>query len=131
MNVDITGRHVKITPAVEQYARAKAERVAKFVRSDARVEIILDHEHDRYQVEMIVSAHRGPVVIGHIQHEQVNAAIDLVVDKVDHQLRRMRDRRKSHHGTSMSGDEKSPGNGPDGGLFGPGEGNVDDVLREE
>lgn len=123
MNVEITGRHVKITPELEQYARSKAERIQKFVRGDARIELVLDHEHDKFQIEMIVSSHRGPVVVGHVQHDQANAAIDLVVDKVDHQLRRMRDRRKSHHGPSMAGDGKPTD-------FDPGDGRPEDVLPE-
>lgn len=104
MNIEITGRHVHITPDVEQYARSKAEKIAKFIRKDARVEIVLDHDHDRFQVEILVSGTRGPVVIGHIQHDQANAAIDLAIEKVDHQLRRMRDRKKDHRGPSMAGE---------------------------
>ncbi len=123
---------MKITPEFEQYARSKAEKVQKFVKKDARIEIVLDHAHDNFQIEMIVSANRGPVVIGHVQHAQALAAIDLVVDKVDHQLRRLRDRKKHHHGPSMS-DEASRGNSPaaDAGLFGEGEGTVDDVVHKD
>ena len=132
MNIEITGRHVKITPQIEEYARSKAERVAKFVRSEARIEVILDQVHDKYQVEMIVSGIRGPVIIGHTEHDQANAAIDLVIDKVDHQLRKLRDRKKSHHGESMAGDGQSRMMDEGSGLFGgEGEASVDDVVRED
>lgn len=127
MNIEITGRHVKITAELEQYARTKAERIQKFVRPDARIEIILDHAHDKFQVEMIVSGMRGPVVIGHLQNDSPKAAIDLCVDKIDHQLRRLHDRKKHHHGgPSMAGD----GKGGDPGLFGGDEGSIDDVSHE-
>jgi ribosomal subunit interface protein len=130
LNIEIVGRHVKITAELEAYALSKADRIAKFVKSDARIELILDHEHDRFQAEMIVASHRGPVVVGHVQHEHAHAAIDLVVDKVDHQLRRMRDRRKGHHGgQSMAGDGSR--HAPRDEQFDPGDGEPNDVLPKD
>lgn len=104
MNIEITGRHVHITESVSTYAREKAEKVAKFLKKEVRVEVLLDHERDHFTVEMIVSGYRGPVIVGHVTHTDAKAAIDLAIDKVEHQLRKLRGRAKDHHGPSMAGD---------------------------
>lgn len=132
MNVEISGRHVQITDAVEEYARGKAQKVSKYLRKGVRVEVILTREHDQYQAEMIVSGHRGPVVVSHVQHEELNAAIDLAIDKLEQQLRRLKDRRKTHQGQSMAGEDlpgAAAGAGPAGGE---GDGaDTDDVSYED
>lgn len=119
MNVEITGRHAHITEDIQDYARRKTERITKFLKDNARVEVVLDHDHDQYQAEMIVSGHRGPVVVGHVSHEDPRAAVDLTVDKVEKQLRKLKGRRKDHHGQSMAGEDlrAAQDEGPGDDLF--------------
>lgn len=111
MNIELTGRHVRITANIEAYARAKAEKVTKFLKDGARVQVVLDHEHDQYQVEMIVSGFRGPNIIASVSHDDANAAVDLTIDKIEQQLRKLKDRKKHHHGESMAGEDHAPGGG--------------------
>lgn len=108
MNIEITGRHDRITDDIQGYARSKAEKVTKFLKSNVRVEVVLDHEHDQYQVEMIVSGHRGPRIIGSVSHDDARAAVDLTIDKVEQQLRKLKGRRKDHRGESMAGEDTAP-----------------------
>ena len=126
MNIEITSRHARVTPEVEDYARKRVDRLTKFVRPEARVELVLDHEHERFHAELIVAGQRGPVVIGHVQHETAKSAIDLVVDKVNHQLAKVRDRKKHRRGESMAGESH-----PEGGSSSDGEPSIEDVVGEE
>jgi putative sigma-54 modulation protein len=128
LNIEITGRHVKITSDIEAYARKRTERLAKFLRPEARVELILDHERERYHAELIITGQRGPAIIGHVEVDNPKVAIDLVVDKVDHQLSKHRDRRKHRSGESMAGEAHPPeaASPPDDTDSRP-----EDVLNEE
>lgn len=126
MIIEITGRHVQVTQATQDYARAKAEKVAKFLKGEVRVEVILDHERERFQVETIVTGNRGPVIVAHVQHEDARAAVDLVMDKVQEQLRRTAERRKDHRGESMAGEDSLPA-----GDAGQPEVTYDDIIDEE
>ena len=105
MNVEITNRHIHVTDEVAEYARDKAERVTKFLKQDVRVDVVVDKEHDDFLVEVIVSGHKGNVVVGRERHAEPRAAIDLVMDKVSQQLRKLAGRRKHHQGESMAGEE--------------------------
>lgn len=106
MNVAITGRHVHLTPALENYAREKAGKVTKFLKKDVRVEIVVEQIHDAWNVEMIVNGHRGHVIVAHVQNPDAHAAVDLAIDKVEHQLRRVKERTKEHRGPSMAGEDR-------------------------
>ena len=105
MNVEVTNRHDHVTDEVAEYARDKAVRVTKFLKNDVRAQVVLDKERDDFTVEVIVSGHRGEVVVGTEQHAEPKAAIDLVMDKVAQQLRKLAGRRKHHQGESMAGEE--------------------------
>jgi putative sigma-54 modulation protein len=130
LDIEITGRHVNVKPDVESYAREKGEKVAKFLKRQGRVEIVLDHERDNFLVEVIVSGYRGPVLVSHVQHPDARAAIDLAVDKTEQQLRKLKGRRKDHRGPSMAGDD-APGSGDDGSASGDADPSYDDVIDEE
>jgi ribosomal subunit interface protein len=102
VDIQIVGRHIELSPDLEKYAREKAEKVAKFLRQDVRVEVLIEKVHDLHEVEMIVSGYRGPVIVSHVHKEEPRAAIDLAIDKVEEQLRRMKGRRKSHKGENKA-----------------------------
>ena len=108
MNVEISGRHFQVTPGIEEYAREKASKVTKFLKQDVRVQVVLEQEHDKFQVEMIVSGYRGPVIVSHVQHDELHAAVDLAIDKIEQQLRKVKGRRQSRQGDSMAGDPLGP-----------------------
>lgn len=104
LNVEITGRHVRITAGIEEYTREKVSRVAKYLKKDVRVQVVLEQEHDKHQVEMIVSGYRGPVIVSHVQHDELHAAVDLAIDKIEQQLRKLKGRRQDRQGESMAGE---------------------------
>ncbi|MBI4881575.1 MAG: ribosome-associated translation inhibitor RaiA [Planctomycetes bacterium] len=130
MNIEITGRHFEVPSALEEYARAKAVKVAKYLKKDVRVQVILEHEHDKYTVEMIVSGHRGPVIVGQEQDDEARAAIDLAIDKIEYQLRKFRGRRKDRKGRSMAGEKAPAGEAPPP-AGEDAEVSYDDIIDEE
>lgn len=128
MDIQIVGRHIELSAGLEDYAREKAEKVAKFLKQEVRVEVLIEKIHDQHEVEMIVSGYRGPVIVSHVHKEEPRAAIDLAIDKVEEQLRRMKGRRKSHKGESLV-DEAAPlGGGVDGEDS---EVSYDEIIDEE
>ncbi|MFH0947340.1 MAG: ribosome-associated translation inhibitor RaiA [Planctomycetota bacterium] len=128
MNVEISGRHVQVTAGIEEYAREKASRVAKYLKTDVRVQVVLEKEGDKYQVEMIVSGYRGPVIVSRVQHDELFAAVDLAIDKLEQQLRKVKGRRQARQGGSMAGE---PLDSPDSGEGDDSEVSYEDVIDEE
>lgn len=98
MKVTVTARHMEITDVMKEYACEKAERLGKFFDNIRKIEIILDSEKDkRYSAEMIVSATKGQVLVCHAANASATAALDVVLDKMERQLTRFKEKLRSKH----------------------------------
>lgn len=90
------GRHLEITKAIKDYAEKKAGKVEKFFDRISKVQMILDIEGGKdHVVEMIVTVPRGPRLIGVVSKEDMYASIDSVVDKLERQLTKYKEKLKS------------------------------------
>ena len=92
MNVNVHGRHLEITNAIQEYAKKKAAKVEKFFERIGDVQMILDIEGDSHVAEMIVSVTKGPTLIGVVSKWDMYASIDLVVDKLERQLTKYKEK---------------------------------------
>jgi len=98
LNLQLTCRYGELSDAVREYATRKAERLERRFDGIHGVEMILGVEGGKPKVEIIVSAVRGQKCVAGVTHEDLFGAIDLVVDKIDRQLKRLKDRLHEHHG---------------------------------
>ncbi|MCP4247633.1 MAG: ribosome-associated translation inhibitor RaiA [bacterium] len=92
MQISVTGRHVNVTQEVKTYAEEKAGKLPRFYDRVQAIEVILDHEGDNFTVDMIVSAEGKNHFIAHEAGPDMFALIDLIVDKLERQLRRHKER---------------------------------------
>ena len=92
LNISIHGRHLEITDAIKNYAEKKATKIEKFFERIGNVQIILDIDGDNHVVEMIVPVSKGPTLIGVVSHSNMYASIDLVVDKLEKQLTKYKEK---------------------------------------
>src|SRR3712207_5149654 len=99
MNVQVTGRNIVVTPALERYALEKVEKMSKFFdseRSDSRAEVELTHTRNRSVVDAEVAEAtmfiNGTVLKATEASEDMYASIDGMADKLERQVRRYRGR---------------------------------------
>jgi putative sigma-54 modulation protein len=85
MNLQLTGRHVEITPAIRDYVIAKLERINRHFEHVIDVNVIMTVEKLDQRIEANVHLSGKDI---HVQcHEQdMYAAIDGLVDKLDRQI---------------------------------------------
>jgi putative sigma-54 modulation protein len=102
VQITVTGRHVKVTQEVKDYAAQKAEKLLRFYDRVQAIEVILDLEGDNFTVDMIVSSGRNNF-IAHEAGPDVFAAVDLIVDKLGRQLKRHKEkfRNRKHLGRDV------------------------------
>ncbi len=98
MRIDVTGKHVDLTPAMVQFAESKCEKLTKFFDGIQQISCILDKApHGEFMVEVIVDVVHHDDFITHTKGPDVYACIDEAVDKSSRQLRdfkeKLRDRR--------------------------------------
>jgi len=56
MNVEITGRHVVITPAIRTYVMKRLRKFDKFFGADASFHVIIDVEKERHTAEILLKS---------------------------------------------------------------------------
>lgn len=98
MNISITCRHEYKTNEVKNYAQEKVKKLGKFYKNITKIEIVMDMEKDQHSADALISVTRGTRLVGSVQHEDPLAAIDLVIDKMERQLVRFKERLKDHRG---------------------------------
>lgn len=92
MQVVISGRHMSVSDEVKGYCNEKAERLTRFYDRVQSIEVILDGQNGSHSAELIVHADRTDPFIAQEQHADLHAAVDMVMDKVERQLRRHKEK---------------------------------------
>jgi putative sigma-54 modulation protein len=100
MNLNVSGHHLEVTPAIRSYVKAKLERVARHFDQVIDAHVILTVEKLLQKAEVTLHV---PGKELHCESEQPDlyAAIDLLADKLDRQLQRYKHRRSVTSTASM------------------------------
>ena len=85
MNLHLTGRHLEITPAIRDYATGKFGKLKRHFDHVIDVHIILSVEKLKQKAEATVHI-SGKDVFVECDDENLYAAIDALVDKLDRQI---------------------------------------------
>ena len=91
MNLNLSGHHLEITPAIRSYLSAKLERVTRHFDHviDARVILSVDKLVQKAEITLHV---RGKDIHCECVEQDLYAAIDLLVDKLDRQVLKYKDK---------------------------------------
>ncbi len=95
MQIATTFRHMEPSDALKSYAEEKLERVKKYIDEPIVAQVYLTVEKIRHIVEITLNA-RGITIKASEATNDMYAAIDAVVDKMERQLRRYKERLKDH-----------------------------------
>ena len=92
MNLSVSGHHLEVTPAIRTYVLTKLERVTRHFDHviDAHVILTVDKQRQKAEVTLHV---RGKDLHCECEDADLYAAIDLLADKLDHQVLRYKDKR--------------------------------------
>ncbi len=95
MQMNLTGHHVDITDALRQYVNTKFERLERHFDSVTNVHVVLSVEklQQKAEAKMHVS---GADVFADSIHEDMYAAIDALVDKLDRQVKKHKEKLQTH-----------------------------------
>jgi ribosome hibernation promoting factor len=94
MNLNVTGHHLEITPAIRDYLMAKLERISRRFDHVIDVSVIMSVDRLRQKIEATVHL-RGKEIFVEVNHEDMYAAIDALADKLDRQVVRHNERRRA------------------------------------
>jgi putative sigma-54 modulation protein len=94
VDLTVTGRHVDVTEAMRDHARQRTDRLSEHFIHLNRMQVTLDMDGGSHVVEIIATPRRGDPLIAHGRTEDMYAAIDQAADKIEEQLRRLKERTK-------------------------------------
>lgn len=95
MNVTVTGQHMEVTPAIRQYVTEKLERIGRHFDHVIDVSVVLNVEKLRHHIEANIHV-QGKDLFAETTHEDMYAAIDQLVDILDRQVIRHKEKRSEH-----------------------------------
>ena len=85
MNLNVSGHHLEVTPAIRGYVQEKLERVKRHFDHVIDAHVILSVDKLRQKAEVTLRL-RGKDIHCACEEQDLYAAIDLVVDKLDRQV---------------------------------------------
>ena len=118
MKVMVTFRHVRSTDALRRYAEEKIARLDRYLHRPMEAHVILEvlKKTQRAEINLIAN---GTALFGEQETSDLYSAIDLALDKVERQVKKLAARRKPgkanghdsvrHH---VLASEPSDGGGP-------------------
>ena len=96
MQINLTGRHLDITDAIRSYVQSKFERLERHFDIVSNVHCILTVEKLRHKAEAKVNVNGGTIYADNTE-EDMYAAIDGLVDKLDRRVRKHKEKLVDHH----------------------------------
>ncbi|GGX87975.1 ribosome-associated translation inhibitor RaiA [Massilia dura] len=101
MNLTISGHHIDVTPAIREYVQSKLERVRRHFDQLIDVSVILSvdnltEKEKRQKAEINLRMSGKTVFVESVAHD-LYAAIDTLIDKLDRQVMKHKDKVQNHN----------------------------------
>jgi putative sigma-54 modulation protein len=98
MNIDVTGQHMDVSPALRDYVAGKFEKLKTHFDKVGNCHVILSVEKLQQKAEATVSISGGNNLFANAENENMYAAIDDLVDKLDRQAKKLKEKSTKHQG---------------------------------
>ena len=96
MQLELTGHHVEITQALREYVTTKLDKIARHFDLVNDAHCILTVEKLRHKAEATVRVNGGNIH-AEATEEDMYAAIDALVDKLERRVRKYKEKLVDHH----------------------------------
>ena len=96
MQINLSGHHVDITTPLREYVNNKMERLERHFDHVTDIHVVLGVEKLRHKAEATMHISGGTIFAESVE-ENMYAAIDALVDKLDRQLKKHKEKITDHH----------------------------------
>ncbi len=98
MQIAVTFRHMESSDAIRSYVEEKLARVKKYIDEPIDAQVVLSVQKKINHRAEVVMVAKGLTMKSTESKNDMYAAIDLMVDKIERQLKRYKDKLKKHKG---------------------------------
>src|SRR5260221_9089006 len=95
MQFAVTFRHMEPTDALKAYAKERMERVRKYLPDPIACHVVLSTERHNHRIDVSFQLHNGLSIAGHETTENMYSSIDLVIAKIERQVRKYKGKLES------------------------------------
>lgn len=95
MNINITGHHVEVTPAIRDHVNAKLDRIIRHFDNVTSVHVILSVDKLMQKAEITLHV-KGKDIYADSSESDLYAAIDTLIDKLDRQVVKYKEIQSNH-----------------------------------
>jgi len=99
MKLDLTGHHVEINETLRTYVQNKFERLERHFDHVTGVHVVLTVSKLEHKAEATLNVSRAKLFADAVE-EDMYAAIDCLVDKLDRQVKKHKEKLSGHHDRS-------------------------------
>lgn len=96
MQVNIAGHHLEVTEALRDYVTSKLEKLERHFDQVSNIDVILSIEKLVQKAEATVPVN-GQNLFAYAEDQDMYAAIDALVDKLDRQIIKRKEKATNHH----------------------------------
>jgi putative sigma-54 modulation protein len=97
MQLSVSGHHVDLTDSLRNYVETKIEKLERHFDIVSDVHCILTVEKLRHKAEAKVNVNGGTMIYAETVEEDMYAAIDGLVDKLERRVRKHKEKLVDHH----------------------------------
>ncbi len=97
MNLNISGHHLDLTAPLREYVTTKLKRIERHFDHLINADVILSVEKLRHKAEATVHASGADLHAEAVVELDMYAAIDALIDKLDQQTRKHKEKLRHHH----------------------------------
>ncbi len=96
MQLTISGHHLEITKPLKSYVTEKLIRLERHFDHVSNTSVVLHVEKTRHLAEATVAT-KGTTLHANAEADDMYAAIDALVSKLDSQVRKLKGKQTNHH----------------------------------
>ena len=96
MNVSVTGHHIDVTDALRDYASSKLSKLERHFDHVTDIHVILSVEKLQHKAEATIHVSGGTIFADSVEDDMYKA-IDGLIDKLDRQIKKHKEKRTDHH----------------------------------
>lgn len=97
MQIQITGKHIQVTDPIKEFIHSKFSKLDRHFDHITQAHIIISIEKERHISEATVGV-SGKNLFAKSESTDMYSAIDMLIDKLDAQLIKYKEKLKNHHG---------------------------------
>lgn len=96
MQFSVTFRKMDATDAIKQYVQEKVKKIKRFFPDPINAHVVLSLERYQHRADVNITLHNGLVLKGQDASDDMYSSIDLAMAKIEKQVRRYKDKIRSH-----------------------------------